>query len=55
MPGADFCRAMISDDPSNQGATQAAFDSLYYVVAKCLAKQQGCQVAAIVPDLPKST
>ena len=34
--GSDFFRAMVSDDANNQDASQAAFDSLYYVAAKRL-------------------
>ncbi|MDR0669492.1 MAG: AAA family ATPase, partial [Treponema sp.] len=32
----DFFRGLVSDDETDQGATNAAFDSLYYVAAKRL-------------------
>lgn len=34
--GSDFFRGLVSDDENDQGATVAAFDSLYYVAGKRL-------------------
>ncbi|GAA1457034.1 polynucleotide kinase-phosphatase [Williamsia maris] len=34
----DGCRAMVSDDPDDQGATKDAFDLLEYIAAKRLAR-----------------
>ncbi|GGF37486.1 polynucleotide kinase-phosphatase [Williamsia phyllosphaerae] len=34
----DGCRAMVSDDPNDQGATKDAFDLLEYIAAKRLAR-----------------
>ncbi len=33
----DFCRALVSDDPNDQNATNDAFDVLHYIAAKRLA------------------
>ena len=32
----DFCRALVSDDPNDQSATQDAFDVLHFIAAKRL-------------------
>lgn len=36
----DFCRALVSDDENNMGATSDAFDVLHYVAAKRLAARK---------------